>query len=95
MKQTLLILSFLMIVGSAIVSANSQTIKTSSQQVRYDNESEKRPEISIGVFNNILYVNGATENSKLEIKNMLGDKVFEKRINSDREEVYLDLKKGF
>ena len=94
MKQTLLILSFLVITGSIIVSAYGQTINIPQQGVRYDSDCEKKPEISVGVFNNRLYINGASEHSKLEIKNMLGDKVYETRLNSDKEKIYLDLKKG-
>ena len=59
-------------------------------------DSKKNMEISISVFNNKLYVLNAPENSQLEIRNMLGEKVYESSIgNTDKEEFYLNLKKGF
>ena len=65
-------------------------------QANLESEGKKSTEISISVFNSKLYVFNAPENSRLEIRNMLGEKVYESSIsNSDQEEFYLNLKKGF
>jgi hypothetical protein len=61
-----------------------------------ESDGKKSTEISISVFNNKLYILNAPENSSLEIRNMLGEKVHGASIgNTDKEELYLNLKKGF
>ena len=95
MKYILLILSF---VGVANVGLMAQTTTTIPAQNSSEIENRKVIDISISVFNNKLYVSRAPENSIVELRNMLGEKIFEARIaNSDKEEFYLNqsLKKGF
>jgi hypothetical protein len=64
-------------------------------QTSFESENVKSVQVSINVFNSKLYIDNAPENALLEIRNMLGEKVFETKINSEKEEIYLDLKKGF
>lgn len=89
------ILLFIFLFATASFIALPAKAQDANTPVQTNFESEKETEISISVFNNTLYVINAAENSYLEIRNMLGEKVFESYINSDKEEFYLNLKKGF
>ena len=80
----------------ALTFSVSAQLTSSPVQTNLDPDSRKGAEISISVFGNKLYILNAPENSYLEIRNMLGEKVFESAIsNTDKEEFYLNLKKGF
>ena len=93
MKHILLILSF---VGVASFGLMAQVANTLPAQNSSEMDNRKGNDISISVFNNKLYVLRAPENSCVEIRNMLGEKIFETRIsNPEKEEFYLNLKKGF
>ncbi len=93
MKKVLL-LTF--IFASALTFSVSAQSVNSPVQANLESENKKSTEISISVFNNNLYILNAPENSYLEIRNMLGEKVYESSIsNTDKEEIYLNLKKGF
>jgi hypothetical protein len=95
MKKNILLIFFFMTVACfSVMPLKAQSIN-SPVQMNFESESRKSAQISINVFNNKLYVNHAPENALLEIRNMLGEKVFEMKINSEKEEIYLDLKKGF
>ena len=90
------ILLFTLLFASAF--SLSVTAQTANNPVlaNLELEGKKSVEISISVFNNKLYILNAPENSQLEIRNMLGEKVYESSIsNTDKEEFYLNLKKGF
>ena len=93
MKKALLLL--FLFVGALIFSVSAQ-LTNNPVQTNLESDSKRNAEISISVFNNKLYVLNAPENSYLEIRNMLGEKVYESSIyNTDKEEFYLNLKKGF
>jgi hypothetical protein len=93
MKKVLLLI--FLFVGALTFSVSAQLI-SSPVQANLESEGKKSAEISISVFNNKLYVLNAPENSYLEIRNMLGEKVYESSVNNtDKEEFYLNLKKGF
>jgi hypothetical protein len=93
MKHILLILSF---VGVANLGLMAQVANTPPVQNSSETDNRKVNDISISVYNSKLYVFRARENSCVEIRNMLGEKIFEARIsNSEKEEFYLNLKKGF
>jgi hypothetical protein len=93
MKKALLIIFLFASAFSFTVSAQSAN---NPVQTNLEPDGRKSAEISISVFNNKLYILHAPENSYLEIRNMLGEKVYESSIsNTDKEELYLNLKKGF
>ena len=93
MKKVLLLISLFV---SALTFSVSAQLANSPVQANLESDSKKNTEISISVFNNKLYILNAPENSYLEIRNMLGEKVYESPINNtDKEEFYLNLKKGF
>ena len=91
-KVSLLIYLFV----SAFAFSVSAQLTNSPVQANLESESRTGAEISISVFYNKLYILNAPENSYLEIRNMLGEKVYESPVNNtDKEEFYLNLKKGF
>lgn len=59
------------------------------------NSANKDLSITIGVYNNTLYILNAKENEKVDIMNMLGENVLSYLIKSQEERIQLDLKKGF
>ena len=90
------IVLFILLFASAVSFTAAAQTANNPVQANLDPENKKNAEISISVFNNKLYILNAPENSYLEIRNMLGEKVFESAIsNTDKEEFYLNLKKGF
>ena len=93
MKKVLLLISLFVVALTFSVSAQSANNPT---QTNLESDSKANAEISISVFNNRLYILNAPENSHLEIRNMLGEKVYESSINNAEKEVfYLNLRKGF
>lgn len=70
-------------IAYAMSDATQEQVKTDSEKV------------SISVYDNQLYITNATENSIVEVKNMLGETILTFRINSSREAFNLNLKKGF
>lgn len=59
------------------------------------NSANKDLSITIGVYNNTLYILNAKENEKVDIMNMLGENVLSYIIKSQEERIQLNLKKGF
>jgi hypothetical protein len=93
MRKTLL---FMFLFIWALTFSVSAQLTGSPVQANLESDNKKDAEISISVFNNRLYVFNAPENSYLEIRNMLGEKVYESSVNNtEKEEFYLNLKKGF
>jgi len=93
MKKGLLLILFFV---SALTFSVSAQLANDPVRANLESESRNGAEISISVFNNRLYVFNAPENSYLEIRNMLGEKVYESSVsNTDKEEFYLNLRKGF
>ncbi len=87
---------FMFLFVGALTFPVSAQLTGSPVQTNLESENKSNAEISISVFNNRLYVFNAPENSYLEIRNMLGEKVYETAVNNtDKEEFYLNLKKGF
>ena len=93
-RYTLLILSF---VGVASFGLMAQTANPAPVQNSSETEVRKVIDVSISVYNNRLYVYHAPENTSVEVRNMLGEKVHEWRIsNTEKEDFYLsNVKKGF
>ena len=93
MKKVLLLIS--LFVSALTFSVFAQSTNNPIQ-ANLESDSKKNAEISISVFNNKLYILNAPEHSHLEIRNMLGEKVYEASINNTEKEVfYLNLRKGF
>jgi len=93
MKKTLF---FIFLFVSALTVSVSAQLSNNPVQTNLESDNKNGAEISISVFNNRLYVLNAPENSSLEVRNMLGEKVFESSVsNTQKEEFYLNLKKGF
>jgi len=85
------ILFILLFAAAAGFVARAQSVGSSPIQTVFESENKT----TVSAFGNILYVLNAPEASTVEVRSMLGEKVFEARINnSEKEEFYLNVKKG-
>lgn len=57
--------------------------------------AEKGQKIQISFAESTLFIIGAQENAKIEIKNMLGENVYTSHVKTDKEKIYMNLKSGF
>lgn len=92
MKQ---IYTFILLFALAVTSNFTLLAQEMGQQDVEINSTNKDLSITIGVYNNILYILNAKENEKVDIINMLGENVLSYLIKSQEERIQLDLKKGF
>ena len=92
MKQ---IYTFILLFALAVTSNFTLLAQEMGQQDVEINSTNKDLSITIGVYNNILYILTAKENEKVDIMNMLGENVLSYLIKSQEERIQLDLKKGF
>lgn len=92
MKQ---IYTFILLFALAFTSNFTLLAQEMGQQDVEINSTNKDLSITIGVYNNILYILNAKENEKVDIMNMLGENVLSYLIKSQEERIQLDLKKGF
>lgn|GEM_PF-3581946 len=92
MKQ---IYTFILLFALAVTSNFTLLAQEMGQQDVEINSTNKDLSITIGVYNNILYILNAKENEKVDIMNMLGENVLSYLIKSQEERIQLDLKKGF
>ena len=92
MKQ---IYTFILSFALAVTSNFTLLAQEMGQQDVEINSTNKDLSITIGVYNNILYILNAKENEKVDIMNMLGENVLSYLIKSQEERIQLDLKKGF
>ena len=92
MKQ---IYTFILLFALAVTSSFTLLAQEMGQQDVEINSTNKDLSITIGVYNNILYILNAKENEKVDIMNMLGENVLSYLIKSQEERIQLDLKKGF
>lgn len=92
MKQ---IYTFILLFALAVTSNFTLLAQEMGQQDVEINSTSKDLSITIGVYNNILYILNAKENEKVDIMNMLGENVLSYLIKSQEERIQLDLKKGF
>lgn len=92
MKQ---IYTFILLFALAVSSNFTLLAQEMGQQDVEINSTNKDLSITIGVYNNILYILNAKENEKVDIMNMLGENVLSYLIKSQEERIQLDLKKGF
>ncbi len=92
MKQ---IYTFILLFALTVTSNFTLLAQEMGQQDVEINSTNKDLSITIGVYNNILYILNAKENEKVDIMNMLGENVLSYLIKSQEERIQLDLKKGF
>ena len=92
MKQ---IYTFILLFALAVTSNFTLLAQEMGQHDVEINSTNKDLSITIGVYNNILYILNAKENEKVDIMNMLGENVLSYLIKSQEERIQLDLKKGF
>ena len=92
MKQ---IYTFILLFALAVTSNFTLLAQEMGQQDVEINSTNKDLSITIGVYNNILYILNAKEYEKVDIMNMLGENVLSYLIKSQEERIQLDLKKGF
>ena len=92
MKQ---IYTFILLFALAVTSNFTLLAQEMGQHGVEINSTNKDLSITIGVYNNILYILNAKENEKVDIMNMLGENVLSYLIKSQEERIQLDLKKGF
>lgn len=92
MKQ---IYTFILSFALAVTSNFTLLAQEMGQHDVEINSTNKDLSITIGVYNNILYILNAKENEKVDIMNMLGENVLSYLIKSQEERIQLDLKKGF
>ena len=92
MKQ---IYTFILLFSLAVTSNFTLLAQEMGQHDVEINSTNKDLSITIGVYNNILYILNAKENEKVDIMNMLGENVLSYLIKSQEERIQLDLKKGF
>ena len=92
MKQ---IYTFILLFALAVTSNFTLLAQEMGQHDVEINSANKDLSITIGVYNNILYILNAKENEKVDIMNMLGENVLSYLIKSQEERIQLDLKKGF
>lgn len=92
MKQ---IYTFILLFALAVTSNFTLLAQEMGQHDVEINSTNKDLSITIGVYNNVLYILNAKENEKVDIMNMLGENVLSYLIKSQEERIQLDLKKGF
>ena len=92
MKQ---IYTFILLFALAVTSNFTLLAQEMGQHDVEINSTNKDLSITIGVYNNIVYILNSKENEKVDIMNMLGENVLSYLIKSQEERIQLDLKKGF
>ncbi len=93
MKQGLSILLLSLLLPIAEVC--SQDVVCEGEKGAQERVASDQTKVNIAVYDRYLYVFNASENTILEVKNMLGENVLEVKLTSPSEKIALDLKKGF
>ena len=90
-----LIYTFILFLAMATTSCFSAFAQELEGQGLEESTSTKDLNVTIGVYNNTLYIINAKENEKVDVMNMLGENILTYTIKSQEERIQLALKKGF